>query len=316
MAICALVTGRVRDGSVTNPRWDLSSLLWLDSNVFYLETQRQLASVGDQADVHTIRAHAILAITAIQNGRTRNLHKHLGIYHMLVDMYALHAESNWPFWSIYTLDVFQSVVWGGTIRSREQQTNVSYPIEVEDDLLNDTDDSHFNLSMTQASPGINTLSPSSRDSSSGGNDCWLFGWNFVTDLYRVLEHALTRFRGKQHCSRREGFLTDIYQEQSTVTATSVHNSAMAMYANLPENFKQTAPITYDSRKDLFGFQAANITASLQLLRIVLFTAEGASIQDRCRIASEVIAAFISIPVEYLLAKSKRLCCPWHNFWIT
>lgn len=36
MAICALVAGRVRDGSVTNPRWDLPSLQGLDADVFYL----------------------------------------------------------------------------------------------------------------------------------------------------------------------------------------------------------------------------------------------------------------------------------------
>lgn len=117
---------------------------------------------------------------------------------------------------------------------------------------------------------------------------------------------MTRFRGNQSRTRRSGFLTDIFRDQNTVTATSVSDSAVLMYVNLPESFKQTPPMTYDSRKDLFGFQAANITASLQLLRIVLFTADGASIQDRCRVASEVISAFISIPVGYLVAISTPL----------
>ncbi|KAK5627515.1 hypothetical protein RRF57_003230 [Xylaria bambusicola] len=91
-----------------------------------------------------------------------------------------------------------------------------------------------------------------------------------------------------------------------MTAASVHDSALRMYADLPDSFKQTPQMTYDLKKDLFGFQAANITASLQLLRIVLFTADGASIQDRCRVASEVISAFISIPVAYLVAISTPL----------
>ncbi|KAI3336174.1 hypothetical protein F4824DRAFT_462454 [Ustulina deusta] len=278
---------------------------------FLSETQRQLSSAGDQMDLHIIRSHALLAITAIQNGRIRDLHRHLGIYHMLVDMYGLHDESNWSvgigliereerrrlFWSIYTLDIFQSVVWCGTIRSREQQANVSYPVEVEDEFLFDTGISHLSPSLTNASPSINGASPSFGDSSRRQSDCWLFGWNFVTDLYRVLEHAWTRFRGKQ-C---RALLTDIFQDQTTVTATTVRDSVVHMYVNLPESFKQTPQMTYDSRKDLFGFQAANITASLQLLRIVLFTADGATIQDRCRIASEVISAFISIPVGYLVA---------------
>ncbi|KAJ8128325.1 hypothetical protein O1611_g5308 [Lasiodiplodia mahajangana] len=299
MAICALVAGRVRDGAVTNPRWNLPSLQGLDADVFYTETQRQLSSAGDQMDLHIIRSHALLAIAAIQNSRIMDLHRHLGIYHMLTDMYGLHDESNWPvgislieqeerrrlFWSIYTLDVFQSVVWGGTIRSREQQANVSYPTEVEDECLSGVGIPRPAPGLTIVSPSINEAGPSFEDPSGSQSDCWLFGWNFITDLYRVLEHALTRFRGNQCRARRSGFLTDIFQDHNTVTATSM---------------------TYDSRKDLFGFQAANITASLQLLRIVLFTADGASIQDRCRIASEVISAFMSIPVEYLVAISTPL----------
>ncbi|KAI1155357.1 hypothetical protein F4825DRAFT_459869 [Nemania diffusa] len=320
MAICALVAGRVRDGSVTNPRWDLLSLQDLDADVFYTESQRQLSSAGDQMDLHIIRSHALLAIASIQNGRIRDMHRHLGIYHMLVDMYGLHDESNWPvgigliereerrrlFWSIYTLDVFQSVVWCGTIRSREQQANVSYPIEVEDELLFNTGTSHLSPRLTNESPTMNGVSTSFRDPSRSQSECWIFGWNFVTDLYRVLEHALTRFRETQFRARRSGFLTDIFQAQNTVTATSVSDSVVHMYVDIPECFKQTPEMTYDSRKDLFGFQAANITASLQLLRIVLFTADGASIQDRCRVASEVINSFISIPVGYLVAISTPL----------
>ncbi|KAI0964934.1 fungal-specific transcription factor domain-containing protein [Xylaria arbuscula] len=292
MAICALVVGRVRDGSVTNPRRDLSLLQSLDADVFYTETQRLLSSTSEEMDLHIIRSHALLAIAAIQNGRIRDMHRHLGIYHMLVDMYGLHDESNWPmgigviereerrrlFWSIYTLDIFQSVAWSGLVRSREQQVNVLYPIEVEDEFLFDTDES----------------SPLFRDTSRRQADCWLFGWNFTTDLYRVLEHALTRFRGNQYRIRRGAFLTDIFRDEATVTATSICDSVTQMY------------MTYDSKRDLFGFQAANITASLQLLRMVLFTADGASIRDRCRVASEVISAFISIPIEYLVAISTPL----------
>lgn len=117
---------------------------------------------------------------------------------------------------------------------------MAYPVEVEDESLQDNAESH--------------LPPSC-------NDCWLYGWNFVTDLYRVLEHALIRFRGKQNRSQRRGFLTNIYQDQMMVTAASIHASALDMYTNLPDIFKQTLQMTYDSKKDLFGFQAANITAS-------------------------------------------------------
>lgn len=65
-------------------------------------------------------------------------------------------------------------------------------------------------------------------------------------------------------------------------------------------------MTFNVKMDRFGFQAANATASLQLVRMVLFTAGGASIADRCQIASDVVNAFASIPVSYLLAISTPL----------
>lgn len=93
MAVCALVSGRVRDGSVTNPRWDLQGQISPD--VFYHEARRQLAGEWS-ADLENIRAHAILAVAAIQNGRTREMQEHLGMYHTLVAMEGLHDEANWP----------------------------------------------------------------------------------------------------------------------------------------------------------------------------------------------------------------------------
>lgn len=140
--------------------------------------------------------------------------------------------------------------------------------------------------------------------------CWLSGWNFITDLYRVLEHALARFRGhhnrNRHRRRRGSLLRDIFEDHSTATEESVRENVMQMYLNLPSCFKETPEMKYDAKKDRFGYQAANATASLQLVRMVLFAAGGASIEERCRIASDVVNAFVSIPVTYLLAISMPL----------
>lgn len=96
MAVCALVSSRIRDGSVTNPRWDLDSLRDPSPDVFYAEAKRQLIDISPDSSLNVLRAHAILAITAIQNSRIRDMHQHLGTYHTLVAMDALHDESNWP----------------------------------------------------------------------------------------------------------------------------------------------------------------------------------------------------------------------------
>lgn len=61
-----------------------------------------------------------------------------------------------------------------------------------------------------------------------------------------------------------------------------------------------------SFSDRYGFQAANITATVQLLRMMLFASGGGTIEERCRIASEVVDAFTRIPVAYLRAISSPL----------
>lgn len=152
MAVCALVSARVRDGAVFNPRWDVHNMLDPQPEVYYNEAVRQLSGEQFRSDVNTLRAHAILALAAIQDGKVREMHGHLGRYHTIVATEGLHDEINWPrtagvveieerrrlFWSIYTLDIFTSIVWGGVIRSREYQSNVSYPSEADDDMFDDS----------------------------------------------------------------------------------------------------------------------------------------------------------------------------------
>ncbi|POR35558.1 Uncharacterized protein TPAR_04263 [Tolypocladium paradoxum] len=315
MAVCALVSSRIRDGSVTNPRWNLDSLRDPPPDVFYGEAKRQLIDISSDSSLDVLRAHAVLAIAAIQNSRVRDMHQHLGTYHTLVAMDALHDESNWPagigviekeerrrlFWSIYTLDIYTSVVWGGIIRSREQQSNVAYPMEVDDEFIADGSGPQADHSPTSVS------SSSTRRALTVQSDCWLSGWNFITDLYRVLEHALTRFRYHSNRSRRQSFLHEIFEDKFTsVTEASVRHSVLQMYLSLPACFKETPEVTYNVKRDRFGFQAANITGSLQLVRMVLFAAGGASIEERCQIVREVVDAFISVPVTYLIAISTPL----------
>lgn len=62
----------------------------------------------------------------------------------------------------------------------------------------------------------------------------------------------------------------------------------------------------DITSDRYGFQAANIAATVQLLRMMLFASGGGTVEERCRIASDVVEAFTHIPVAYLRAISSPL----------
>ncbi|KAJ4151413.1 hypothetical protein LMH87_012114 [Akanthomyces muscarius] len=308
MAVCALVSGRVRDGAVSNVKWDMSPLYAIKPDIFYEEAKLQLVSLMTESDIDVIRAHATLAITAIQEGKIRDVHMHLGIYHTLIAMDGLHDESNWPrdigiiereerrrlFWSMYTLDIYSAVVWGSVIRCREHQSNVAYPVEADDELIDDSGIIGHTVLPRDVGPICN--SPGT-----DGVDCWLYGWNFITDLYRVLEHALAGFQGRRCQVTRSAFLRDIFKEDATVARRTVQAKVLHKYHSLPESFKYTPQMTYNINTDRFGFQAANITATVQLLRIVLLAVDGATVEERCEIASDVVGAFTSVPVAYLLS---------------
>lgn len=205
------------------------------------------------------------------------------------------------FWSVYTLDVYAAVVWSGIIRYREAQCDVLYPTEIDDDMF---DDNGF-TTVSDNSPPIIGPSPS-RAMDGVRETSWLCGWNFTTDLYRILEHAMDNFRTRRARLQKKTFLSEIFGDKNDVSQSAVCDSVMNMYANLPERFKHTPPITFDAKEDRFGFQAANIIATVQLLRMVLFAARGATVSERCQIAREVVDAFITIPVGYLNAISSPL----------
>lgn len=318
MAMCALVSARIADRAVFNPHWDVRQLTQVKSEVFYAAAVRECGNAGalKTSNLDLLRTCALLAVVAIQYGKFRELQTHLGKYHVLVSMDGLHDEENWPqdigiiekeerrrlFWSMYCLDIFSSIMWNGVIRCREQQSNVSYTTELDDEHFDDSG-YRFGEKPSGASPVVIGPSPT-HPALNVRTSSWLCGWNFTTDLYRVMEHVITHFRDKRRHKR--SFLNDIFGENPAVPAGNVRDSIMAMYNNLPQCFKETQPVTCDANQDRYGFQAANITATVQLLRMVLFASAGATIEERCKIASEVVDAFMRIPVQYLQAISSPL----------
>ena len=161
---------------------------------------------------------------------------------------------------MYTLDVYTAVVWGGIIRFRESQSNVDYPTEIDDDLL----DENGHLSFYRSKIGPSSLANSSvKDVDSVS---WLRGWNFTTDLYRILEHAIDHLRLPRAASERSTAVQHIFG-QSSVTQTNVLEQVMSMCRNLPQRFKETRPVCSNIVENLYSFQAANIAVTVQVSQL-------------------------------------------------
>jgi hypothetical protein len=300
MSMCALASARIRDGALPSRIPEGARNPEASSEIFFAAARSVFSvDLDNLRGADYIRACTLLALTSIQYGQSLDVQQYCGIGCTLVAMQRFYDEKFWPsgleesqketyrrlFWGTYTLEVYTAVVWNCFIRSQEIHLNVRYPNEMDDGTMATT-----NL---EAPPGQHRVS-------------WLVGWNFTIDLYRVLEHVLNKSRAKRfkHDDRRSVdslVFGDVFSEKS-VMATMLN-----MYYGLPPQFKATPPMTGDQAQDIYAFQAANIQATLQLLRMMLFSTEdGAGAERKCDVANEVLSVFQTIPTRYLRAISTPL----------
>lgn len=184
---------------------------------------------------------------------------------------------------------------------------VRYPSEIDDEFITTSKYDVPPVSPASARTGHTGITLVSRQSVS-----WFRGWNFTTDLYRILEHAVDFHRRRWSQGNGTTQVWSLFGPAS-MPEGRVMNHVLALYSALPSQFRETLPVTGDPTKDLFGFQSANIQATLQLLRMVLFSAEDRGVERKCDVAGELLSVFSRIPVEYLKAISSPLVsAPFQN----
>jgi hypothetical protein len=138
--------------------------------------------------------------------------------------------------------------------------------------------------------------------SADGN--WIIGWNFTTDLYRILEHVLVRL--KTRSSRFNVFVNSPVGDPASTTE-DIESQVSQLYSALPGYFKDLLPATGRVEQDIYGFQAANIQATLALLRMSLLSLEyDADIDKKCSVVSDVLGIFHQVPKAFQRAISTPL----------
>jgi hypothetical protein len=166
---------------------------------------------------------------------------------------------------------------------------VRYPSEIDDECI--TSDGY----TVPTEP----LGPSSTPGFVQQPVTWLRGWNFVTDLYRVLEHIIDGNRHRFPSAKMDPVFPLFGSKFMSELVVMEH--VLSMYSALPPQFRETPPITGDITKDLFGFQSANIHATMQLLRMILLSTAEAGVDRRCDVAEEMLSVFSEVPLAYLKA---------------
>lgn len=298
MGACALASARVRDRALPRHASETLNNAEVSSEIFFSAAKDAIdkdLTMNEGFDY--LRACTLLALTSIQYGQIAAMQQYLGEFFTLVSMQRFYDEKFWDsnltktqietrrriYWCTYTLDVYGAAIWDCFLRSQEIHANVRYPGDIDDESVSEE------------------MTPQNDNHVS-----WLHGWNFATDLYRVLEHTLNKARSKvfRHEDRRS---VDSLVFQDNSSDTNVMQTMLNMYYDLPSVFKETPAMTGDLRRDIYGYQAANIQATLQLLRMINFSMEdGPGIERKCDVASEVLSVFHSIPREYLRAMSTPL----------
>ncbi|KAK3297925.1 uncharacterized protein B0H64DRAFT_134349 [Chaetomium fimeti] len=293
MAACALASARIRDGALASSQSGSEYPPAMSPEMFFAAAEKALpTNILPCRDFDCLRGYALLALASLQDAKIRAMQMYISHYFTMLAINRWHDEWNWPegiqasekeewrrlYWSMYTLDVYSSIVWDGCIHYQESQARVEYPSGRSDTDTQDSNDATH----------------------------WITGWNFTTDLYRILEHNLTRLRSR---SSKFNLLGDVASSVS-LPLTSQHRVA-ELYSALPPAFKQLQPATGDPARDIYGFQAANIQATMALLRMVYLSLEGGGVESvdletKCSVVSDVLDTFHQVPKPYLRAISTPL----------
>lgn len=184
------------------------------------------------------------------------------------------------------------------MRCRESQYYVSYPSEILDQYFSDA----FGYELS--SPHI-TPFPSGQPPLPNA-DSWLHGWNFSTSLYCILENMIANLHSRQPRSRPAPVKLELKHESAVSSLFEIFQAAISKYNDLDRRYKRpiNEPRQLNGDSDSSNLQAVNISITLQLIHIVLCTAEtGSNIAVKCSHAMQVLRCLREIPVYYLRAPS-------------
>lgn len=251
MAMCALSAYRITSGATFSPRntvEDLRPDVYLDEALAAIP-----GNFGDSLEFEYLQAIGIVSLTARERGNTPLMQQYLGLYHGALAEQGFYDEKRWPsdistiereerrrlYWHMYRLEVHTSLVLGHAVRCPELQSAIAYP------MLPDHD---FTISATDSE--------------------WLSGWNFVTDIYRGIEHLISYFKSRRTSVSQENrslstaFLLDYDPQEKILGPLAVALS------RLPMRFRRAHGISPDVRQNRCGFQTANIICTYQV-RVIL-----------------------------------------------
>ncbi|BGP20906.1 hypothetical protein JCM10213v2_009071 [Rhodosporidiobolus nylandii] len=284
MAASALGAARLRDNAASTTPLSAKEAAALPSPEILLAAAEDAIpkDLDSASDFDLLRSTALLAVCAIQLANPKKMYQHVGVFWTLCSMHRLHDEKNWTatdrleieerrrvFWSMYTLELFACLAFGGVRRTKESVLKVHYPSEIDDAFL---------------ANGVEQPA---------GSISWLHGWNFTTQLYKMLECALDASQPGIVCAG------------SQISFSALLDFLDTSYACLVPAFKNIKPYSGVPDLDRFGYQAANIL-TVRMVAVCRNAQDATQREEAVRVAEDTLRQVSAIPVAYLQGFSSPL----------
>lgn len=196
MALCAVSSQTAALNAVFDNTL-LDGLCIPDSDRYFSEAVSKIpARIAQSQDLDYLRSFGLLAVYSLRRSNHNDLHRYLGLYHASVAQHGFHDEGRWPdnismsevddrrrlFWCVYRLEIHSACVLGHIVRMPESQVSVLYP------------------RITPA------MDPETH--------AWTAGWDYITDLFRLLEYAIFSLHG---CKSRKPLMAVLCDRPSPTT---------------------------------------------------------------------------------------------------
>nr|XP_018264937.1 uncharacterized protein I303_03119 [Kwoniella dejecticola CBS 10117]OBR87095.1 hypothetical protein I303_03119 [Kwoniella dejecticola CBS 10117] len=301
MAVCAMSSARLRDGAPKecHLRYDtIPSETYYQAVISSFPTDLSKALCFDYK-----RTKVLVSMLFIQYGDISKAILHIGDYCTLISMDGFNDESRWPkglntieieerrrlYWNAYQTDVYLATTFGGMLRHRESQSTVLYPAEVLTD-----DEITADGILPPAIPG---------------KVSFIRGWNFISNLYRILEHAICQMRQRNQSYDGENRIAMLFSTKKVGAKKydpgpeEILQTVEDLHKDLPDCMRGSKPMTGDAFEDRYGFQAANILITLQIVKMVMAGMAEWSVEQRCAIAGELLDSLAALPSDFIRACS-------------
>lgn len=244
MALCAVSSQTAAFNAVFDNSL-LGDLPLPDSHQYFSEAVSRIPAHFTQSqNLDYLRSFGLLAVYSLQRSDNNDLHRYLGLYHALVAQHGFHDEAKWPgdisltetddrrrlFWCVYRLEIHSACVFGHVVRLPESQVSVLYP------------------RITPA------MDPEAQ--------AWTAGWDYITDLFRLLEYAIFSLRA---CKNRKAVLAIFCDRPSP---TTLFDSLTRLKATKPRRLFGTSELEPEFESNRCKYMAIQITCTEALVTIL------------------------------------------------